>query len=129
MIDAGCQSVMLSEITTELKTANAPILAAKRLYERPGIIGAAVIHENDGEIIRNGRERRNETLTKLPQDGLSLVERYNDGDFVRRSVFYQASSGMGLIDGEHKIAEIPNEWSRSCAAWVFRYVKTKHASQ
>jgi hypothetical protein len=36
---------------------------------------------------------------------------------------------MGLIDGEHKITEIPNEWSRSCAAWVFRYVKTKHASQ
>jgi hypothetical protein len=129
MIDAGRQGVMLSEITTELKTANAPILPAKRLYERPGVIGAAVIHENDGEIIRNGRERRNEALTKLPQDCLSLVERYNDGNFVRRSVLYQASSWMGLIDGEHKITEIPNEWSRSCAAWVFRYVKTKHGSQ
>src|SRR5580698_4489164 len=129
MIDTGRQGVMLSEITTELKTANASILPAKLLYERPGVIGAAVIHENDGEIIRNGRERRDEALTKLPQDGLSLVERYNDGNFIRRSALDQASSGMGLIDGEHKLTEIPNEWARSCAAWVFRDVKMKHASQ
>jgi hypothetical protein len=129
MIDTGGQGVMLSEITTELKTANAPILPAELLYERPGVIGTAVIHENDGEIIRNGRERGNEALTKLPQDSLSLVEWYKDGNFIPRSVLYQASSGMGLIDGEHKITEIPNEWSRSCAAWVFRYVKTKHGGQ
>jgi hypothetical protein len=58
-----------------------------------------------------------------------LVERYNDGNFVRRSVLYQASSWMGLINGEHKISEIPNEWSRSCAALVFRYVETKHGRQ
>jgi hypothetical protein len=121
--------MMLSKITTELKTANAPILPAKRLYERPGVIGAAVIHENDGKIIRDGRERRNKALTKLPQDSLSLVKRYNDGNFVRRSVLYQASSWMGLINGEHKITEIPDEWSRSGAAWVFRHVKTKHGSQ
>src|SRR4029077_16542853 len=101
MINTGRQSMMLSKITTELKTANALIFPAKRLYQRPGVIGAAVIHENDGEIIRNGRERRNETLTKLPQDSLSLVERYDDRNFVRRSVLYQASSGMGLINGEH----------------------------
>jgi len=120
---------MLSKITTELKTANALIFPAKRLYQRPGVIGAAVIHENDGEIIRNGRERRNETLTKLPQDSLSLVERYNDRNFVRRSVLYQASSGMGLVNGEHELTEIPNEWSRSYAARVFRYFETKHASR
>ena len=129
MIDTGCQGVMLSEITAKLKTANAPVLPAKLLYERPSVIGAAVIHENDGEIIRNGRERRNEAMTKLPQDSLSLVERYNDGNFIRRSVLYKASSGMGLINSEHKITEIPIEWSRSCAAWMFRHVKTKHGRQ
>jgi hypothetical protein len=129
MIDTGRQGVMLSEIPTELKTANAPILPAKLLYERPGVIGAAVVHENDGEIIGNGWKRLDETLTKLPQDSLSFVDRYNDRNFIRRSVLYQASSGMGLIDGEHKIIEIPNEWSRSGAAWVFRFVKTKHGSQ
>src|SRR4029077_18678452 len=121
MINTGRQSMMLSKITTELKTANALIFPAKRLYQRPGVIGAAVIPENDGEIIRNGRERRNEALTKLPQDSLSLVERYNDGNFIRRSVLLKASSGMGLINSEHKITEIPIEWSRSCAAWMFRH--------